>query len=69
MNGPTDAELTIINALGEVWNTFMSLPVEHGDDMKVFRDGIHVLQREILARSGRRAMRMTLDDADREILP
>jgi hypothetical protein len=50
----TDEERALVLALAKVWDSFLSLPVEHDDDTQEFRQGIHAVQRMILARSGRR---------------
>lgn len=62
MSGPTETEVQLVEALGEIWNTFLTLPVEHPSDTKDFMDGIHVLQRLILCRSGRRMMKAMVKD-------
>ncbi|MDE3791701.1 hypothetical protein I7G86_13765 [Sinorhizobium meliloti] len=50
----TQAEKTIVSALGVIWNAFLELPVEHADDVDEFRRLIHAAQEKVLARSGRR---------------
>ena len=52
----TDDEKRIAILLGEVWNLFLTLPVEHADDTAEFRHGIHALQQMVMARSGRREL-------------
>lgn len=52
--GLTPDEKLIAEWLGQTWNLFLALPVEHADDTAEFRHGIHHLQNMILARSGRR---------------
>lgn len=49
-------EKELVGALGDCWDQFMKLPVEHNDDIDEFRRGIHQLQEKVLARSGRRQM-------------
>jgi len=41
-------------ALAKVWDEFLALPEEHDDDTREFRQGVHLLQRMILARPARR---------------
>lgn len=53
----TPQEAAIADALGEVWNRFLDLPVEHPGDNEEFCRGVHILQRQITSRAGRRAMR------------
>ena len=50
----TDPEHELVMALAKVWDGFLTLPVEHDDDLSEFRQGIHAVQRMILARSARR---------------
>jgi hypothetical protein len=50
----TADERALVMALAKVWDGFLSLPVEHDDDTQEFRQGIHAVQRIILARAGRR---------------
>lgn len=50
----TKAEQKCIDSLANAWNLFLELPVEHNDDLSDFRYSIHVLQRQIMARSVRR---------------
>ena len=50
----SEAERAIVMALAKVWDDFLGLPNEHDDDTQEFRQGIHALQRMILARPARR---------------
>lgn len=50
----TDEERALVLALAKVWDNFLALPAEHDDDTQEFRQGIHFLQRMILARPARR---------------
>jgi len=52
----TPQERAAFDALVIAWNAFAALPTEHGDDTTEFRTGIHVLQRQILARPARRGI-------------
>lgn len=50
----TEEECALVMALAKVWDGFLLLPNEHDDDTAEFRQGIHAVQRIILARAGRR---------------
>lgn len=50
----TNAELRVVGLLGEAWNAFLNLPVEHADHQDEFRHAIHRAQDLILARVGSR---------------
>lgn len=52
----TEQEYKVIMLLADIWNEFLKLPQEHGDDITEFRFLVHQAQEKILARSGRRAM-------------
>lgn len=52
----TEQEAKIARMLGEVWNEYLSLPVEHPMDQQEFCKAIHSCQDTVLARSGRRAL-------------
>lgn len=52
----TPAEREVFDRLVEAWNAFLLLPNEHADDNDEFRYSIHILQRQILARSARREL-------------
>jgi len=54
---PTDQEATIARLLGEVWNAYLALSVEHPMEQTEFCAAIHRCQDIVLARSGRRALR------------
>lgn len=47
----TDDEREIVEKLGEVWNLFLKLPVEHPTANLEFSAGIHVLQNHVAARA------------------
>lgn len=53
----TEQERAVHKALGEVWNQFSALPVEHQQDAAEFCHHIHILQRMVSARAGRRQIR------------
>ncbi|MBD8685029.1 hypothetical protein [Pseudomonas sp. CFBP 13719] len=53
---PTDQEATTARLLGEVWNAYLALPVEHPMEQTEFCAAIHRCQDMVLARSGRRAL-------------
>jgi hypothetical protein len=50
----TDEERALVMSLAKAWDDFLALPVEHDDDQREFRHGIHMLQRMVLARPARR---------------
>ena len=52
----TEQEAKIARMLGEVWNEYLRLPVEHPMDQQEFCKAIHTCQDMVLARSGRRAL-------------
>lgn len=52
----TPDEREVFDRLVAAWNAFTRLPVEHADDNDEFRHGIHVLQRQIMARPTRRVL-------------
>lgn len=52
----TKEEREVFDRLVDAWNAFVCLPVEHADDNNEFRQGIHILQRQIMARPTRRAL-------------
>ena len=54
MSKLTDNEQNVLNSLGDVWNSFLELPIEHPDDLNDFKYGIHLLQRQIMCRPIRR---------------
>lgn len=56
----TDAEREVLSATAEAWNTFLTLPVEHPDDLAEFRHALHALQRIVLTRPTRRALAFEL---------
>jgi len=53
----TEQERAVHKALGEVWNQFSALPVEHQQDAAEFCHHVHILQRMVSARAGRRQIR------------
>jgi hypothetical protein len=55
--GVTSGERKVLDALVAAWNAFVELPSEHGDDTPDFRCGIHALQRQIMSRPTRRALK------------
>lgn len=50
----SEAEKAVALKLAEAWNLFMTLPVEHADDVDEFRRAIHAAQAKVLMRPGRR---------------
>lgn len=53
----TGDETAVLNALVEAFNRFVKLPDPHPSDHAEFAQGIHVLQRHVMARSTRREHR------------
>jgi len=51
----TKEETQILNLLGEVWNKFNALPVEHICDREEFVTQLHILQRQVMSRPVRRS--------------
>lgn len=56
-NDLTEKEYEVLEYLGHAWNSFYSLPIEHGDDTDEFRHHLHILQRQIMCRPVRRSMK------------
>lgn len=52
----TDEEKRLTQLLGDIWNAYLELPVEHPMDRAEFCGMIHGCQEKILMRSGRREM-------------
>ena len=52
----TDEEVSILDDLGAIYNRLCALPHEHPNDKDDVALAIHMLQRSVLARSGRRAL-------------
>lgn len=50
----TILEQDVIDNLVKAWNSFLQLPIQHGDDITEFRHGIHRLQEKVLARPARK---------------
>lgn len=50
----TEGELRIVQMLGDVWNEYLKLPLEHPNEQSEFCTAIHACQDKILARTGRR---------------
>jgi hypothetical protein len=62
----SDDERRLTLLLAEVWDLFMSLPVEHPMDRDEFCRGVHQLQDKVLSRPGRRqvnAIEQVVDDS------
>jgi len=57
----TEAEKQLVQALGEAWNAFLALPVEHQNDQVEFMWHLHALQNQVMARPARRALYATLE--------
>jgi hypothetical protein len=50
----TAQEKAVHSALIDAWNLFVDLPIEQMDDPQEFRHHLHILQRMISCRAGRR---------------
>ena len=61
----TEEEIHVLDLLGEAWNEFSKLPNSHPMDNEEFVHHIHILQRQVLAREGRRAMGYSWDKCDK----
>lgn len=51
----TEHEAKVAQMLGEAWNEYVKLPVEHPMERQEFCTAIHACQDKILGRAGRRA--------------
>lgn len=59
----TDQEAKVAQMLGEAWNEYLKLPVEHPMGQKELCSAIHACQNIVLARCGVRALKSTLSVA------
>ena len=55
----TDQEAKVAQMLGEAWNEYLKLPIEHPMEQKEFCSAIHTCQNIVLARCGGRAFKST----------
>ena len=55
----TDQEAKVAQMLGEVWNEYLKVPIEHPMGQKEFCSAIHACQNIVLARCGVRALKST----------
>ena len=55
----TDQEAKVVQMLGEAWNEYLKLPIEHPMGQKEFCSAIHACQNIVLARCGVRALKAT----------
>ena len=55
----TDQEAKVAQMLGEAWNEYLKLPIEHPLGQKEFCSAIHACQNIVLARCGVRALKST----------
>ena len=53
----TAQEADLANLLGEVWNRYIELPVQHPMERDEFCRAVHACQDIVLARCGQRALR------------
>lgn len=54
----THEEKKVVEMLADVWNKYCELPEEHINEKDEFFNAIHVCQRTVLARAGRRDMKV-----------
>lgn len=52
----SEQERKIVEMLGEAWNAYLLLPVEHPNDHAEMMRAIHAAQALVLMRMGRRAL-------------
>lgn len=64
----TDQEERVAVLLGEAWNEYLKLPVEHPNEQAEFCGAIHACQDKVLARSGRRRMNGTAPSPQKFVL-
>ena len=55
----TDQEAKVAQMLGDAWNEYLKLPIEHPMEQKEFCSAIHACQNIVLARCGVRAFEST----------
>ena len=55
----TDQEAKVARMLGDAWNEYLKLPVEHPMGQSEFCSAIHACQNIVLARCGVRALKST----------
>ena len=55
----TDQEAKVAQMLGDAWNEYLKLPVEHPMGQSEFCSAIHACQNMVLARCGVRALKST----------
>lgn len=53
----TDAERKIAQTLGDAWNAYLELPIEHPMERDEFCRAIHVCQNMVLSRGAVRAIK------------
>jgi hypothetical protein len=54
----TEEEYKLVVLLGDAWNAFCDLPEEHPMEREEFCAKIHDLQRAVMARTGRRWLKL-----------
>lgn len=54
-----EKEIEVLHLLTQAWNEFSNLSEHHPSDLEEFAHHLHVLQRQILARAGRRYLKET----------
>lgn len=55
----TDQEAKVAQMLGDAWNEYLKLPLEHPMGQSEFCSAIHACQNMVLARCGVRALKST----------
>lgn len=53
----TGQEAKVAQMLGDAWNEYLKLPIEHPMEQQEFCTAIHACQDMVLARCGRRALK------------
>lgn len=56
----TEQENRVVTMLGDAWNEYLKLPIEHPMEKTEFCTAIHACQDKILGRCGRRAINSAL---------
>ena len=66
MSELTEQEAKIVQMFGDAWNEYLRLPVEHPNDQAEMCAAVHVCQRAVLARSGRRQFHSALKSKEKK---
>jgi hypothetical protein len=54
----TEDEIKVLEQSGDLWNSFLELPIMHPDDRHEFSLHIHAVQNMLLSRSAYREMKL-----------